>query len=332
MHYFAEQKRGTGVADASLPYFDEEDLLRVRTRIYEAMGDLDELHGALMAAARRLGASHVMVYSLALDAKQGFSVFDVFATHVDLSVMRAFARESGVPGPYLDGLVRRSGTRPGSVLIGDQMCSRVDALQSPWQSVFIPNDCGDPLSATFAPIAGRDASLSSVTFWRSRKAPRFELDAADRLRLFARDLERMTRIALTLRAREQQETLLAAALDRFADSVFLLRDDQEILYANRAATALLSAGGALAARDRKLAATNQSNVDCLAHAVARAARHAESCDLFIPRGDGRPVVATVAPIPGEAADRVSPGAAAIVIVADPDRDNANPNASPRRFH
>jgi PAS domain-containing protein len=319
------------VADASLPRFDEDALVRVRTRLYDAIGDLDALAGALEFAGRKLNAAHAMIVSPTPAGGSGYC-FDAFATRMDVTALQSFAHESGTPGPYREGVIKKYGARPGLVLIGDQMAPREEVLKSPLQSrVLIPNDCGDLLGASFAPAGPHDATISFAVFWRSRKAPRFELDAADRLRLFVHDLGRMVRVALLLRSQEQAKTLLVAALDRVAEAVLALTADRRLLYANSAARAMLKDSGPLVVRDGKLASTDEAGQGRLVRAVSAAAERAEIGDFAIPRAQGRPVVVSVAPAPGDAPDRLEPGAAAVVIVANPDGPIADAETIARTF-
>jgi DNA-binding CsgD family transcriptional regulator/PAS domain-containing protein len=309
-----------------VPAFDDDDLMRVRSRIYDAIGDLDELPGALAAAGRRLNGAHVVIGSPTFDARLGH-FNDALSTSFDVSSSQAFAIDSATLDPWTEGMLAKFGARPGLILIGDQMTPRDAVLKSPWQSgVFIPNDMGDLLTATLRPVDAYDAPVAMLGIVRSRRSPRFEPDSADRLALFVRDLERMVRVALALRAHENDEVLLRATLDRAVEAFLIVRGNLRIVFANAAAESMLDAGGDLAVRNGKLVAAG-----ALASAITRAIERAEGSDVAIAREGRRPLLVTVAPAPGEMSERLDAHAAAILVVSDPERSIAGPEAIAQAF-
>jgi DNA-binding CsgD family transcriptional regulator len=316
------------LTDASLPSFDEDDLTRVRSRIYESIGDLDELPGALMAAGRRLNAAHVAICSPTLDARLGH-FNDALSTNFDVSSAQSFAIDSGTLDPWTEGMLGKFGARPGLILLGDQLTPRDAVLKSPWQSgFFIPNDVGDLLLATLRPVDAYDAPVAMLGFFRSRRSPRFEPDAADRLALFVRDLERMARVALTLRAHRNEKVLLRAALDRAVEAFLIVRADLKVVFANAAAESMLDGGEDLAVRNGKLAADGCDKLDA---AIRSAIERAEGSDIAIAREGKRPLLATIAPAPGEMPERLGANAVAILVISDPERPIADPKAISQAF-
>jgi PAS domain-containing protein len=202
-------------------------------------------------------------------------------------------------------------------------------LKSPWQSsVFIPNDMGDLLLATLRPVDAYDAPVAMLGVFRSRRSPRFEPDAAERLALFVRDLERMARVALRLRAHENDKVLLRAALDRAVDAFLVVRADFRIVFANKAAESMFEASAELAVLNGKLVVDGQ---DRLAHAIERAIERAEGSDIAIEREGKRPLRATIAPAPGEMPERLGASAVAIIVISVPERGVADPETISQAF-
>ncbi|HEX2886208.1 helix-turn-helix transcriptional regulator [Vineibacter terrae] len=151
---------------------------------------------------------------------------------------------------------------------------------------------------------------------------RADLDALARL---APHVTRALRVAHRLGVLEEHQRALQEALDQVAHATMLIDRRGRLVFANAVAEALLGAQQTLTVAHGRLLACHPAADAALQAALARSLSHRRDEqhgieDVPLPRAERRPLVLSVMPARGHAAERLDPDlrVAAIVIAVDPE--------------
>lgn len=165
------------------------------------------------------------------------------------------------------------------------------------------------------------------TIYRRLGSGPFADDEAAFLARLLPHLSRCLQIQLRLETAEAQGRELASTLDRLPLGVILLGPEGQVVRANAAADVLLRAGDGLTVRGGRIAAAGRRATERLHRLIASAAATGAGRGddpggtMALPRRPpGRSLSVLVSPLPeGGMRDRGAVGAAAVMLVRDPDR-------------
>ena len=240
--------------DRRLPTLDERVRARIRSALYESVGDLEAWPSALREVARVVGATGVVMTVPSFDARQGYS-FDSIAVNVDFELATKYAAESQSLDPWTLGALARGFSGPGLVLRGAEMCTPEEVERSSWKRPVVDAaEMGDVMTASMAMPASTGRDLSIAVFHRHRPCEPFEPEAARRLQLFLRDMGAATKAAFALRRARILSTVAQSALDQVEDAIVFISPSGRIEYFNVAAERLLASGDVVVAKNAKLEA------------------------------------------------------------------------------
>ncbi|MDX8448293.1 hypothetical protein [Mesorhizobium captivum] len=158
------------------------------------------------------------------------------------------------------------------------------------------------------------------TCGRAEATGEFEPEHLDRLRRIGPHLVRAASVGLRLSRSEIARSANVEALDRVAQGVLIVAANGEILFANRAAEALLTEADGIRIDKSALRATKPADAAQIQRLIATAAERSETAGGVmalarpLPR---RPLSVLVAPLKIESTWFVTGRPAAIVFVADP---------------
>jgi DNA-binding CsgD family transcriptional regulator len=181
-----------------------------------------------------------------------------------------------------------------------------------------PNDMCHPIGVV---LANEPDVRVVFTCGSARVAGEFEPEHLDRLRRIGPHLVRAASVSLRLSRSEIARNANAEALDRVTQGVLIVAADGEILFANRAAEALLAEADGIRTEKSALRASRSADVAQFQRLIATAAERSETAGGVmalarpVPR---RPLSVLVAPLMIESTWFVTGRPAAIVFVADPD--------------
>jgi DNA-binding CsgD family transcriptional regulator/PAS domain-containing protein len=165
-----------------------------------------------------------------------------------------------------------------------------------------------------------------VTAYRSRHAGDFDGAETRLFALLAPHFQRATQLHLRLTAAEIQRTSSAAALDRMPQGAMLVDAAARVLFANRAAEAVLASRRGLRRDDNALAGARPGETAALRGLIAGCLGDGAGGLLALSHPDGHlPIGVLVVPLRTEVAwlDHRQP--AAIVFISDPERSWAPSN-------
>lgn len=181
-----------------------------------------------------------------------------------------------------------------------------------------PNDMCHPIGVV---LVNQPDARVVFTCGSAKAAGEFEPEHLDRLRRVGPHLVRAANVSLRLSRAEIARTAEAAALDRVGQGVLIVAADGEILFANRAAEALLAEADGIKTEKSALRANTLADTAQFRRLIAAAAERSDSAGGMMalsrpaPR---RPLHALVAPLTIESTLFMTSRPAAIVFVADPD--------------
>jgi DNA-binding CsgD family transcriptional regulator/PAS domain-containing protein len=160
----------------------------------------------------------------------------------------------------------------------------------------------------FIGTAVADDAEQTVTFSLQRSADRGRVEEAGRRDFVAILPDIRNAMAIYLRlVRGPSAATLAAAFDRLADPLAVLREDGRVLFVNRAMTGLISAGDLLALRDGRLVGTSEGTNRALCAAI-RGARFSNRSTMAssgsAPHADR--LIVRVTPLDGDEAGQFGP--------------------------
>lgn len=282
--------------DRRLPALDEGARARIRSALYESVGDLEAWPSALREVARVVGATGVVMSVPSFDARQGYS-FDSMAVNVDFELAKKYAAESESLDPWTLGVIARGFSGPGLVLRGAEMCTPEEVARSSWKRPVVDAaEMGDVMTASMSMPASTGQDISIAVFHRHKPCDPFEPEAARRLQLFLRDMGAATKADFALRQARIMSTVAKSALDQVEDAIIVISSSGRIEYFNVAAERLLSSGDIVNTRHAKLEATAPEERVRLAELLRKAQveRLAGSCVLG---RDSGAVVLNVLPSP-----------------------------------
>jgi DNA-binding CsgD family transcriptional regulator len=156
-----------------------------------------------------------------------------------------------------------------------------------------------------------------------RKSRPFDEKGKRRVDLLIPHLRRALQVRNTFLKQRLQRDAALEGLDRLATAALLLDGEARVLFANRAAEALLSEGDGLAVAHGRLVGRAPKATEWLRALVAEAARTAAARSahpggsLPLPRRDRRPLTVLVSPMRGEAFGIDALAGLALVLVRDP---------------
>jgi DNA-binding CsgD family transcriptional regulator/PAS domain-containing protein len=182
-----------------------------------------------------------------------------------------------------------------------------------------PGDMCDPIGIV---LANEPDVRVVFTCGRGRGAGDFQPEHLDRLRRIGPHLVRAAGVRLRLSRSEIARDANAEALDRIGQGVLIVTANGEILFANRAAEALLAEADGIRTEKSTLRAARSADAAQFQRLIAAAAERAEAAGgvMALPRpAPRRPLSVLAAPLTIEST-WFSPGRpAAIVFVADPNK-------------
>jgi len=181
-----------------------------------------------------------------------------------------------------------------------------------------PGDMCHPIGVV---LANEPDMRVVFTCGRARTAGEFEPEHLDRLRRIGPHLVRAAGVRLRLSRSEIARDANAEALDRVAQGVLIVAANGDILFANRAAEAMLAEADGIRTEKSRLRATTPADAAQFRHLIAAAAERLDAAGGVMavarPR-PRRPLSVLVAPLAIETTWFVTDRPAAIVFVADPD--------------
>ncbi|MBZ9854577.1 LuxR C-terminal-related transcriptional regulator [Mesorhizobium sp. CA13] len=181
-----------------------------------------------------------------------------------------------------------------------------------------PGDMCHPIGVV---LANEPDMRVVFTCGRARTAGEFEPEHLDRLRRIGPHLVRAASVRLRLTRSDISRNANAEALNRVAQGVLIVAANGDILFANRAAEALLAEADGIRTEKTALRASRPADAAQLQRLIATAAERADAAGgvMALGRpGPRRPLSVLVAPLIIESTWFVTGRPAAIVFVADPD--------------
>ncbi|TPN90482.1 helix-turn-helix transcriptional regulator [Mesorhizobium sp. B1-1-5] len=181
-----------------------------------------------------------------------------------------------------------------------------------------PGDMCHPIGVV---LANEPDMRVVFTCGRARTAGEFEPEHLDRLRRVGPHLVRAASMGLRLSRSEIARSANVEALDRVAQGVLIVAANGEILFANRAAEALLTEADGIRIEKSALRANKPADAAQFRRLIASAAEQSDTAGgvMALARpAPRRPLSVLVAPLKIESTWFVTGRPAAIVFVADPD--------------
>lgn len=291
---------------------DDSRVLELIGQIYEAPGDAMAWDRLVARIATTFGSEHG--HYAVLDPAGPRIVCD-FVTSREAG--STYARDYAARDLAVHRMVRRADRR--AVTQFDLMAD-TEIKDCPVHQEFLPKfDVAHRLWAKSG-VGGGMTFISTAL--RSRRQGAFSPQDYRLLELLHPHAERAMRLHLELMQARGHAGSLEAGLDSVVAGIVLLDGKGTVLFANRAARALLEARDGLAVERGHLAASSLSarpRLDKLiARALGRSGGPATGGGVGIPRAEGRPLVVRALPL-RTAIHVLTPGAAAVVLIQDPER-------------
>jgi DNA-binding CsgD family transcriptional regulator/PAS domain-containing protein len=211
--------------------------------------------------------------------------------------------------------------RRGVVVAGEQILSDRELVRTEFYNDFLrPKDwfycCGV--------LTAKDQSTTSeITAIRSRRAGSFTSNEVALFEYLAPHLQNAVRIHNRLAGLESGLNAATAVLDRFPTGIVVVNSDAKVIFANRAAAAILRRGDGLMSRDGLRAASHQETAK-LRNAIAAVSIQRDSgipkpemvVRIYRPSGS-RAFEVLACPLPSRSS-LSSGGAAAALFITDPE--------------
>lgn len=294
---------------------EEQKFSQILDAVYDAAAAFDRWPVALERLGGAFGASYIGIIDRNLRTMEGRAVaigidlegqrdyFDVWSNH-DILRQRTLAFRPGVVETDLDILPRR------------------DLLRSDYYNGFMkPHDMHAYMRMTLA-LEGGFRKIISLS--RPIALGDFEAGDVEQCRRLMPHLQRATRLTRHVEESNALMSAFADVLEQSTNGLVLLDRAGKVLFANRAVRAMATANESFLLRRERMEAMNSRDDAALQRLIAGATGRSDRADaarggvMRLPRKSGKPGFAiAVAPLNGIAAWQES-GAAAFVLVTDPD--------------
>lgn len=289
------------------------DLDRLTAEIYIAAVESDRWPRALESCSDYLqGAGTKIMFQ---DRKTGRS--QNLSVRMQPEADRLYATHYYKTNLFLRTL---AGIPAGTLIPGWELVRREIYLRSEYYNDFlIPGDMCCPIGVV---LAKQPDVWAVITCGRSAKTGDFGDEHLDRLRVLAPHLTRAADVTLRMLRAQIERDSTVEVLNKIEQGVVVVGGSGEIVFANRTAEGVLSAGGGLSGRGRKLVARTGAETARLIGLIASAANRSGDSGgvMAVTRpSPQRPLSVHVAPLAVERGWATFHGPAAIVFIADPDR-------------
>jgi DNA-binding CsgD family transcriptional regulator/PAS domain-containing protein len=295
----------------------ETELASVIAAIYEAGVDVDRWPDALGRVAAALGGNSAALLRLAGDPEGCWGV--------------AHGVEGGYDQLYMEHyhavnpLQARSWMAPAGDVHSDAMIIPPSefARTEFFEDFLVPQGIGGMLNAV---LLTEDRRQTTVTLHASRPIEDSQIAL---YRLITPHLQRAVELNIQLANADLSRAASAEVLDRLDQGILFVDDRARLIFANRAAEAILSAGDGLGQSDGFVQGRSLSDTAALHAAVADCVRSAtrpqSGSYVSLSRADGRAALSVrVSPTPGVFPAWLGARPAAILCVSDPERTVAPP--------
>ena len=286
---------------------DESGLLNLIGRIYAAPGDPCAWHGLTLDLAAAFGAAHTHIVvsdesgrvrcDFVTEARAG----DEYAAHYAL----------------LDTAVHRLRRGPDGKAAAERDLMTADELKTcPVHQELLPKF--GAAHRLWAKTRMDSASTYNSAIIRSARQGAFEASSYRVLELLHPHIERAMRLHLVLAEARAAAASLEAGLDTLATGIAALDAAGTVLFANRAARALLNARNAVQLDRGRLAASKPSDDAKLQAVLARALGScgpAQGGGIALERPDASGLIVRAVPV-AASADVLAPRAAAVLVFRD----------------
>jgi DNA-binding CsgD family transcriptional regulator len=300
----------------------EARLLDLVDQLYSATLEPKSWPAVMVRAADYLDA-HVAEFG-ALDPRSGRPLF-FHTAGASEELVRAFLGEYSTPerNPWLRSSIHFP---PGRLLTSDLFTPITELRDTDfYREVLRPADSHQTIGITLT----REPDLaSSLSIYRSGRQRTFDYRDHARLLRLAPHFRRVAQLRLRLRALEQERAAALDVLDRLRLGVVLVNVRGEVSFLNRRARECIDSHDGLALHDRELSAGQSGENGVLRRLIGEAAQ------TGVRRGVGsggvlrvsrpsakRPFEVLVAPLGQGSLRAEARGSAAVVFVADPERED-----------
>ena len=282
------------------------DLVQLIDRVYEAAVDFQAWPRAMTEMAESLRAREMVLEIYDPAAKP--AVF-VVAPRDDPQWPRVYV-ERWAASNFLRE--RSVGFPVGALFRFEDLVSRSAFDRTPLYNEFFAPQGKDHALSMY--LAREGTTMSAIGFYRALDKGPFRHDEHRLLQLLGPHLQRAVALNLRLARIEMQRDSTAEILNRCAEGALLVDAQARILFANRAAEALLRDGAALQMKEGRLAAATAAKTAQLRGLIAGIV--AAGSTLALPSRDGTSLAVLVMPLKTETT-WLARRPAAIVFVKDP---------------
>ena len=289
---------------------DQDQVLAFIARIYDAPGNASAWHGLISRLISGFGGDHA---HLVVFDRPGRVHCDFISSNEAGDI---YARHYGA----LDTAVHRVMRGPDRRAVTQLDMMTPDELKAcPVQQEMMPRFGAEHRLWVKSSLDGGLTYFSAVI--RSPRQGAFDRQDYRLLETLHPHIERAMRLHLDLARAKAAADSLEAGLDTLAAGLVLLDSAGAVLFANRAARAMLDARDAVSLERGRLSATTAAAQARLQAVIASALGRTGAAvggGVALDRESGRPVIARVLPLQ-PSIDLLAPRAAAAVLIHDPDR-------------
>jgi len=196
--------------------------------------------------------------------ESNFMVLDRMRSRVAFSAWADYPHQETTSYARCENLVR---ARAGHLILTQKIPEKIFLRDE------IYNEFLRPLGTRYlmgVKLADLDSNVATLRIHRRAKDGPFSSADARKFAMSFADFSRAARIHLNKSHLAQRETMAAAALDRLQLGVIVIDRERHILHVNALARDVLTQGGIVAARDRRLTLTDAEADRALGHAIDEA--------------------------------------------------------------
>lgn len=162
-------------------------------------------------------------------------------------------------------------------------------------------------------------TAANLTLWRAERRGPWEREQMEALAALTPHLRRALRVNQTIGDMRLARDLAGEALHRLEHGVIIVGAQAGVLFANRAAEAMLADAGGLRLEQRRLAARRAADTSALRRLIAAAAQNGNGGSLVIAREARPSLIVFVVPANAEACGLIHARPSAVVLIKDPER-------------
>jgi DNA-binding CsgD family transcriptional regulator/PAS domain-containing protein len=286
---------------------NDDDVLRLIRDIYDAaiepqrwLGAIDCIGEAIRAATPGIG-----IYDFQTGA------FSLVAPRTDPEWTRRYSEYWA----SRNVLWQRSAQMPVGALVRFETFMPRDVFDRSeiYNEFFRPQEMDHALTGN---ILAEGAASGVISFFRPREDCEFGPEEERLLSALLPHLHRAMQLQVRLARLEMRRDSSAAMLDRFAHGALLVDAQSRVLFANRAAEAMLRGRGLHVERGQ-LAAERTAETVRLRQLIGEAAKAGSGGSLAVGREEQMPLLVVVVPLKTETNWLVSERSCAIVFIKDP---------------